>query len=165
MEISRVYDYHLFPTPYNILTVSQNNILVDLDGRVRIAGLGSALVPPQHYTTWSEIDAELPLYGVAPELVHLKPSAKLVTTKERDVYAFGFMAYEVSFFPQTLFQTFTKPYQSTGFFGTGPFCRSRYSTASTSSPRTIRSNMGPDPTMLARQSISSHANQECRCYS
>jgi hypothetical protein len=166
---------HFSPTLHSILTVSQNNILVDLDGSARVAGLGSAFVPSQHHPTWSGMDAELLFYGAAPELVRLQPPASIRTTKESDVYAFALLAWEVSFLPPALFRTFVKPCKSTAFCRTGPFlgyapagsnplAGNRCSTASTSALRTIGSNLGGDPTMLARQSMLSYANQGRCCY-
>ncbi|KAF9649991.1 kinase-like protein [Thelephora ganbajun] len=75
-----------------------NNILIDLNGTARIAGLGSAFVPSQNHVAWSEMDAELLFYGTAPELVRPHPpESRIQTTKESDIYAFALLAWESRF--------------------------------------------------------------------
>lgn len=170
-----MYGGRFFSTLHDVLTVPQNNILVDLDGTARIAGLGSAHIPSQNHHTWSEIDAELLFYGTAPELVRPHPlESRIRTTKESDVYAFALLTWEVSYFPATLCRTFAKLCKSTAFCRTGPFlgCTSvggdlftgeRYSAGSTSPPRTLRSSLEHDTGMLARRPISSYINQKRCC--
>jgi hypothetical protein len=81
-------------------------MLVDLDGKARIAGLGSAFISSQNHATWSEMDAELLFYGTAPELARPNPlGSSTQTTKESDIYAFAVLAWEVNYFPLTLFQS------------------------------------------------------------
>lgn len=74
---------------------------MDRDGAARIAGLGSAFISTQNHGTWSEMDAELLSYGSAPELVRPNtPESRTQTTKKSDIYAFGLLAWEVSYFYQ-----------------------------------------------------------------
>jgi hypothetical protein len=83
--------------------VSQNNVLVDLDGTARIGGLGSAFIPSKNHATWSEMDAELLFYGTAPELARPNPpESRIKTTKESDIYAFALLMWEVSYSPLTV---------------------------------------------------------------
>ena len=74
----------------------QQNILVDADGCIRIAGLGAVSIP---YGA-SEVDVDRSFYGAAPEL--LDPQrfgfADAKSTKASDVYAFGIIAWQVSRF-------------------------------------------------------------------
>lgn len=74
----------------------QGNILVDLDGTARIAGLGSAHTLG-HATVWLEMSVEWPSRGSAPELAYPEelglPYPR--TSKASDIYAFGILAWEV----------------------------------------------------------------------
>lgn len=86
------------------------------DGRVRIAGLGTASIP----STASAMDVDRSFHGAAPELID--PQRFRLTdsgaTMASDVYAFGVLAWEVSC-------EFVK---SLGYFSDemGPgFCRTR----------------------------------------
>ena len=55
------------------------------------------------------MDAEVPFYGSAPELVRPNPSGtRIKTTKESDIYAFSLLAWEVCYLPLTPVQTFTE---------------------------------------------------------
>ena len=79
-----------------MLTFVQKNILVGLDGRARIAGLGAADV--SSFMPGVDIDRFFEVRGAAPELVNPQhfglKNARV--TKESDAHAFGTLAYEVS---------------------------------------------------------------------
>ena len=161
---------------HDILTPSQVNILVDSNGTARLAGLGSAFIPSRNHATWSAMDAELLSYGTAPELVRPNPpSSSVLTSKESDIYAFAVLAWEVCRFPPMFFQTFTKPYRSTGFCrassffkrtsvcGDLPTCKRR-STTSARLSRTFRPSLELDSNLLARRPIPSYPYQgRCCC--
>jgi len=87
---SYVPPHHL--PPGRLLTFSQTNVLVDACGCARVAGLGTALLPP----TMPGVDTFF--HGAAPELANPQRFrlADTGTTKASDVYAFGVLAWEVS---------------------------------------------------------------------
>ena len=72
----------------------QQNVLIDDDGHVRIAGLGAASVP----STVSGVDIDRFFHGAAPELIDPQRFGFVDTgsTKESDIYAFGIIAWQVS---------------------------------------------------------------------
>ena len=68
------------------------------------------------------MDAEVPSYGSAPELVRPNPpGTRIKTTKESDIYAFSLLAWEVCYLPLMPIQTYTKSHQSTAFRWACPF--------------------------------------------
>jgi hypothetical protein len=71
----------------------QTNILVDADGRARVAGLGVASIS---YTV-PVVDVDRFFHGAAPELVDPQRfgSTNTGATTASDVYAFGVVAWEV----------------------------------------------------------------------
>ena len=88
---------HFFhPQHDHRLTFVQTNVLVDPDGRARVAGLGAAytasLIPGV------DLNETFEVHDAAPELAHLQHSgsANIRPTKENDMHAFGALAYEVS---------------------------------------------------------------------
>ena len=72
----------------------QRNILVDVGGHARVAGLGVACLP----STTPKVDVDRFFHGAAPELVHPQRFGLTDTgaTNESDMYAFGVLAWEVS---------------------------------------------------------------------
>ena len=81
-------------TSIHVLTFFQTNILVDADGRARVAGLGAASVPP----AVPRVDVDRFFPGAAPELID--PQGFQLTntgaTQASDIYAFGVLTWEVS---------------------------------------------------------------------
>ena len=75
----------------DILTFSQTNILVNGDGHVRIAGLGSASI----LSVMSAVDIDRSSRSATPELIDLRRWVDTGTTMADDVYAFGFVVWEV----------------------------------------------------------------------
>lgn len=80
----------------HMFTSFQGNILVDLDGTTRIAGLGSALIL-DHTTVWSEMSVEWSFRGSAPELIYPEEFglSHPQISKASDIYALGVLAWEV----------------------------------------------------------------------
>lgn len=76
------------------LTFAQTNVLVDADGRIRIAGFGTASIP----STIPGADVDRVSHGAAPESTDLHCFGFVGTesTKADDIYAFGVVAWEVS---------------------------------------------------------------------
>jgi len=76
------------------LTLIQTNILVNAGGHIRIAGLGSASIPPT--SPWVDVDRSF--HGAAPELIDPQRFGFVgaEVTKASDIYAFGVIAWEVS---------------------------------------------------------------------
>jgi serine/threonine protein kinase len=76
------------------LTFFQTNILVDADGRARVAGLGATSIT----STVPREEVDTFFHGAAPELI--EPQRFRLTsigaTAATDVYAFGVLAFEVS---------------------------------------------------------------------
>ena len=84
---------------FNAFTSPQTNILVDLDGTARIAGLGSALILDQT-TPRSEMSVEWLFRGSAPELMCPQEFGLSFpyNSKPSDIFAFGVLAWEASVF-------------------------------------------------------------------
>lgn len=82
------------PQTGHALTFVQTNILVDVRGHARIAGLGEAFP----LSPVPGVDIDRFFHGVAPELVDPESIGLSDTgaTKASDVYAFGVLAWEVS---------------------------------------------------------------------
>jgi serine/threonine protein kinase len=79
------------------------NVLVDPQGRARLADLGSSRLTDAHILTWTSIVSTTPSSGTllwqAPELLsaQLRGAERLpFPTTLSDMYAFGCLAYEVS---------------------------------------------------------------------
>lgn len=74
----------------------QVNVLVDLDGTARIAGLGSALIIGNTTPLSEEMSAEWLFRGSAPELMYPQEFGLSCprNSKPGDVYAFGVLAWE-----------------------------------------------------------------------
>ena len=73
---------------------AKQNVLIDADGRVRIAGLGAASILP----AVSGVDIDRFFHGAAPELIDPQRFgfASAENTKASDVYAFGIIVWQVS---------------------------------------------------------------------
>jgi len=86
-----------FPSLYgdHALTFVQTNILVDPDGRARVAGLGTACI--SSLVPGVDIDRFFEVHGTAPELLHPQRFRllKAKATKPSDMHAFGVLAFEV----------------------------------------------------------------------
>ena len=80
-----------------MLTLFQRNVLVDDDGVARLGGLGSAFSPSLP-ASWSDMGTKRFFYGIAPELVnpHAFGLVHARATKATDMFAFGMLAWEVS---------------------------------------------------------------------
>jgi len=83
----------LHPHTGHALTFVQRNILVDVGGHARLAGLGVACLPPATPT----VDVDRFFHGAAPELVDPRRFGLTDTgaTKDSDMYAFGVLTWEV----------------------------------------------------------------------
>ena len=79
----------------HMFTSFQDNILVDLDGTTRIAGLGSALILG-HTTVSPEMSVRWPFRGSAPGLMHPEELglSHPQNSKASDMYSFGVLAWE-----------------------------------------------------------------------
>lgn len=79
----------------HMFTSFQGNILVDLDGITRIAGLGSALILG-HTTVLPEMSIGWSFRGSAPELMYPGEFglSHPQNSKASDIYAFGVLAWE-----------------------------------------------------------------------
>jgi serine/threonine protein kinase len=79
----------------HMFTSFQSNVLVDLDGTTRIAGLGSALILG-HRTVWSEMSIEWAFRGGAPELLYPEEFGFSDPQKSKagDIHAFGMLTWE-----------------------------------------------------------------------
>ena len=84
----------LHPHFGHALTFVQTNILVNAGGHTRIAGLGTASIPPD--LLWVDVDRFF--HGAAPELIDPQRFGFVGTeiTKASDIYALGVIAWEVS---------------------------------------------------------------------
>jgi len=84
----------LHPHIGHALTFVQRNILVDVGGHARVAGLGVASLP----SATPKVDVDRFFHGAALELVHPQRFGLTNTgaTKESDMCAFGVLAWEVS---------------------------------------------------------------------
>jgi hypothetical protein len=71
----------------------QTNILVDPDGRARVAGLGAACVSP--LMPEADIGRSFEPRDATPELVQRYGLTNARATKDSDVRAFGALAFEV----------------------------------------------------------------------
>ena len=95
MGTSRLYD---LPHPHLVVHSCrvQQNILVDADGCIRIAGLGAASILP----AVSGVYIDRFFHGAAPELIDPQRFgfADVESTKASDIYAFGIIAWQVSRF-------------------------------------------------------------------
>ena len=71
--------------------------MVDNDGAARLGGFGS-VSSPSLPASWSDIGTKRLFYGIAPELVnpYAFGLAHARTTKATDMFAFGMLAWEVS---------------------------------------------------------------------
>ncbi|KAF9644612.1 kinase-like protein [Thelephora ganbajun] len=77
-------------------SLKAGNVLVDLDGTARIAGLGSTLTLG-HPTVWSEMSVGRSFRGSAPELIYPEEFGLSYpqNSKASDIHAFGVLAWEV----------------------------------------------------------------------
>ena len=92
----RIVRPFLHPHFDRAFTFIEANILVDSNGRARVAGLGAAYI--SSLIPEVDIDKFFDAHGAAPELVNPQHFGlrNARATKESDMHAFGALAYEVS---------------------------------------------------------------------